>query len=204
MKLEVLRRATVWCSRAAALGLLVGSVRFGWVATHWAEQRYDARESAPPESPERRRRAANEAPPGSPSAPPASGAGPSAPATAGPDSAQTAAPPQAPPVPPPPARDASYEVRTLWVDLGPPRSEVFVSGVLVGRTPYAGTWSCRRGDEVVIHVLPPGRGGVPLESRAACRDSMRAVAGRTLGAEEVAELLADPTLPTSVKDALRR
>jgi len=33
---------------------------------------------------------------------------------------------------------------------------------------------------------------------------MRAVAGRTLGAEEVAELLADPTLPTSVKDALRR
>ena len=197
MKLDVLRRATVWCSRAAALGLLVGSVRFGWVATHWAGERYEAMESAS-EAPERRRRGEDGSQDAAP--PPAN---PSAAASASATPAASASP-EAPAVPPPSTPDAPYEVRTLWVDLGPPRSEVFVSGVLVGRTPYAGTWSCRRGDEVVIHVLPPGRKGVPLESRAAGRDSMRAVAGRTLGAEEVTELLADPTLPASVKDALRR
>lgn len=187
MKLDVLRRVTRWCARVAALGLLVSSVRFGWVATHWAGERYEAARPDAAVGRERRPRSGpveRETTPPSPSA--------SATASSAPEANAS-------------SRDdvASYEVRTLFVDLGPPRSDVFVSGVQVGQTPYAGTWSCKKGDEVVIHVLPRGR-GVPLESRAACRDSMRAVAGRTLAPEDVAELLADPTLPASVKDAFRR
>jgi hypothetical protein len=114
----------------------------------------------------------------------------------------SAAAPNAPKAPP----NASLpkpKQRTLLVDLGPARSEVFVSGVLVGHTPYAGSWTCRDGDVLVIHVLPKGR-GAPIESRAFCENSIRAVAGRTLAQDEVANLLADSGVPPSVKEALRR
>lgn len=195
-----LRRAALWTRRGAALGLLVGSARFGWAAVSWSlEHARAAPAVVNEESVERRERdlaqagdqRAAEAPEPPQDAPPKAKAKAKA---KGKEAKRRSARR---------SRDAEKRaVRTLFVDLGPPRSEVFVDGVRVGHTPYAGSWSCKAGDELRIHVLP--RRGVPIESRAACRDSMRAVAGRNLDPDEVASLLGDPTLPSSVKDALRR
>ncbi len=62
------------------------------------------------------------------------------------------------------------EKRTLIVNLGPPRSPVYINGVKRGQTPYAGDYSCRVGDEIRIQVLP--RGAMPLEATATCGGSV--------------------------------
>lgn len=96
--------------------------------------------------------------------------------------------------------------RTLFVDLGPSRSDVFVNGVGVGRTPYAGTWSCRDGDEVGIVVLPPGL-SPPIHTSASCGGSIRADRrenAKELDEQELARLLEDEEVGVALKDALRR
>lgn len=191
--------AARWARRGAALGLLLGASRFTWTTGSWALQRVGSAVPAEDASAlDRRGRPSPETPGG---APPDAGA-PEESATARKQAAKPDEKKKAKSARASRRAPAKREIHTLFVDLGPPRSEVFVDGVRVGHTPYAGSWSCKAGDEVRIHVLP--RRGVPIESRAACRDSMRAVAGRNLDPDEVAALLADPTLPGSVKDALRR
>jgi hypothetical protein len=61
------------------------------------------------------------------------------------------------------------ELRRLLVDLGPERSEVFIDGHLVGRTPYVGQASCIEGAQLRIEVLPPS--GAPITRKAECRGS---------------------------------
>ena len=58
------------------------------------------------------------------------------------------------------------EVRTLLVQLGPPRSEVIVNGRRLGETPFAGQWSCVDGDRLKIQIVP--REGVPIERALRC------------------------------------
>jgi len=58
-------------------------------------------------------------------------------------------------------------LRSLVVDLGPPRSEVFVSGRLLGRTPYAGQLVCTEGEELQLDVVPVK--GMPLRRKLHCR-----------------------------------
>lgn len=198
MERRWLHQAALWTRRGAAFGLLVGSACFGWTAASWSFERVRVASAVvDEESPERRERGLDDAGDeraAEVSEPPADDESPQA---------KTKAKAKAKKAERRAAREAEKRaVRTLFVDLGPPRSEVFVDGVRVGHTPYAGSWSCQAGDEVRIHVVP--RRGIPIESRAACRDSMHAVAGRNLDPDEVVNLLADPTLPSSVKDALRR
>ncbi len=65
--------------------------------------------------------------------------------------------------------------RHLLVDLGPARSDVYLNGRLVGKTPYGGQHVCAEGEEVVIEVLPPK--GAPLRRTASC-------SGETISARE--------------------
>ncbi len=102
--------------------------------------------------------------------------------------------------PPPPKR------RTLFVDLGPPRSEVYVNGVAVGRTPYAGTWGCHDGDEVRIVVIWPGS-SPPIEAVARCGPAIvadKAGQSHKLDAKAVEELMNDQGLAPALKEALKR
>lgn len=204
MSAEVTSQLAVWGRRVAALGLFVLCSRFAWVTTSWALTEFDAHEergAVKRTRPSASSQSSGEPTAANPAAPPAA-PGTLVPAAPGPSGSAAPAPPPAPttaaPVPSGPPKQ-----RMLFVDLGPARSEVYVSGVHVGHTPYAGSWSCREGDVVVIHVLPRGY-GVPIEARAACQNSMRAVEGRTLDREQVARILADPNVPGSVKDVLRR
>jgi hypothetical protein len=95
--------------------------------------------------------------------------------------------------------------RTLFVDLGPPRSDVYVNGVSVGRTPYAGTWGCRDGDEVRIIVLPPGK-TPPIVAQARCGNAIRAdryeSSAKELNERDLALLLGDDSVGAALKEAL--
>ena len=66
--------------------------------------------------------------------------------------------------PKPPA--AEYVKSYLSIQVGAPRSELRVDGVLVGRTPYVGQISCQLGRTVKIDLLPPK--GMPKEYRIPC------------------------------------
>jgi len=66
------------------------------------------------------------------------------------------------------SRPAEYIKSYLAVQAGPPRSELRVDGVLVGRTPYVGQITCERGRTVKIDVLPPT--GMPKAYQIPCLD----------------------------------
>lgn len=57
-------------------------------------------------------------------------------------------------------------LRSIVVDFGPPRSEVFINGRLVGQSPYAGQVACKDGDTVRVAVLP--RSGAPITREMRC------------------------------------
>ena len=59
-----------------------------------------------------------------------------------------------------------YVKSYLSVQVGPPRAELRVDGVLVGRTPYVGQISCERGRTVRIDLLPSK--GMPKEYKIPC------------------------------------
>jgi len=61
------------------------------------------------------------------------------------------------------------ELRTLLVQSGPARSEVFVNGTRLGETPFAGQWSCAEGDDVRVQIVP--RHGLPLVRHVRCGGS---------------------------------
>lgn len=63
--------------------------------------------------------------------------------------------------------EPEIRLRQLLVDVGPARSEIYVNGHYVGRSPFAGQWGCVDGDEIAIDVLPPN--GMPIARRATCR-----------------------------------
>lgn len=67
-----------------------------------------------------------------------------------------------------PERTAEPQVhlRSILVDFGPPRSELFINGRKVGNTPYAGQIGCRDGDKIRVQVVP--RVGLPLEKMMLC------------------------------------
>lgn len=69
-------------------------------------------------------------------------------------------PPDVPPAPVP-------SLRRILVDVGPPRSEVFVGKTKVGHTPYGGQIACIADEEIKIQILPPQ--GVPILRRVTCR-----------------------------------
>jgi hypothetical protein len=54
----------------------------------------------------------------------------------------------------------------ILIDLGPPRSEVFVDGHSVGRSPFMGQVKCRPGREISIVVVPER--GLPIEEKRVC------------------------------------
>jgi len=56
--------------------------------------------------------------------------------------------------------------RQILVDIGPPRSDVFVDGRRVGQTPFLGQVRCRPGREISIHVIPER--GLPLQEKRVC------------------------------------
>jgi hypothetical protein len=56
--------------------------------------------------------------------------------------------------------------RQILVDVGPPRSDVFVDGRRVGQTPFLGQVRCRPGREISIHVVPER--GLPLQEKRVC------------------------------------
>ena len=68
----------------------------------------------------------------------------------------------------PPARPpaAEYVKSYLSIQVGAPRSELRVDGVLVGRTPYVGQISCQLGRTVKIDLLPPK--GMPKVYQIPC------------------------------------
>ncbi len=72
-----------------------------------------------------------------------------------------------------PAR-AEVRLRSIMVDFGPPRSEVFIQGRRVGNTPYAGQVACRDGDKIKVDVVPPA--GLPITKLMLCPESGASVA----------------------------
>ncbi len=103
-----------------------------------------------------------------------------------------------------PAPSGPPKRRNLLVDLGRPRSDVYVNGVHVGRTPYAGTWSCRDGDDV--HIVVMGGSAAPIEAHAHCGLTISlddTAQARKLDDEAVDELLGDKEVGAALKDALR-
>lgn len=70
---------------------------------------------------------------------------------------------------------AAPEMRTLVVDVGPPRSRVYVNGRSVGQTPFAGQWSCAVGEVLLIQIIPER--GAPLERHAVCKGATMSASG---------------------------
>lgn len=100
---------------------------------------------------------------------------------------------------------AAPKRRTLLVDLGKPRSDVYVNGVLVGRTPYAGTWSCRDGDDVNIVVMGSGA-ALPIAAHAHCGIAIVAddrADTRKLDDKAVDEIMSDAGVGSALKNALK-
>lgn len=63
--------------------------------------------------------------------------------------------------------EPEIRLRQLLIEVGPARSEIYVNGHYVGRSPYVGQWGCVDGDEIAIDVLPPD--GMPIARHATCR-----------------------------------
>ncbi len=61
------------------------------------------------------------------------------------------------------------QTKRIVVDWGPERSQVFIGGTRVGRTPYGGQVSCKAGDVLKVTLLPPM--GAPLEKLMLCNES---------------------------------
>lgn len=93
-----------------------------------------------------------------------------APASARPSKPATAAAPPAPSVPAGQPRRV-----TLGVSAGPPRSDVYVNGRLVGQTPFLGDTSCKTGQEIRVEVVPPK--GPPLTYVRDCRGGALEISG---------------------------
>jgi hypothetical protein len=55
---------------------------------------------------------------------------------------------------------------SVIVSAGPPRSEVYVDGILVGNTPYLGIMSCKAGEIVRVQIVPPA--GLPWSYERRC------------------------------------
>lgn len=70
------------------------------------------------------------------------------------------------PVPTSPAELPPLRPRQILIDLGPPRSEVFVDGHRVGHTPFLGQVRCRPGREIAVQVIPER--GLPLAETRVC------------------------------------
>ena len=68
----------------------------------------------------------------------------------------------------PVAPTREYVKSYLSIQVGPPRSELRVDGLLVGRTPYVGQIACERGRTVKIDLLPPK--GMPKHYEIFCLD----------------------------------
>ena len=89
------------------------------------------------------------------------------------------APPKRPEseTPPPPAKVASGRPTrlTLSVLWGPPRSEVYVNGRLVGHTPFLGDTSCKGGLPIRIELI--GGEGAPLTYQRECLRGTIEIAG---------------------------
>jgi hypothetical protein len=89
-----------------------------------------------------------------------------APASAGPHALTSAPGATEPATPEPTAPAGPLSPRQILIDLGPPRSEVFVDGRRVGHTPFVGQVMCRPGREISNHVVPAR--GFPLEEQRVC------------------------------------
>ncbi len=71
------------------------------------------------------------------------------------------------------AQKAAPKRRQIFVDFGPSRSEVYLDGRRVGKTPFVGQITCRDGDQIRIEVVPPQ--GMPIRRTGTCRGrSLRA------------------------------
>jgi hypothetical protein len=55
---------------------------------------------------------------------------------------------------------------TAMITAGPDRSEVFIDGADVGKTPYVGDASCRLGETVHVRIIPSH--GLPLDFDRIC------------------------------------
>jgi len=55
---------------------------------------------------------------------------------------------------------------TAMVTAGPDRSDVFIDGANVGKSPYVGDISCRAGDTVLVRIVPIR--GNPIEFQRPC------------------------------------
>jgi hypothetical protein len=64
------------------------------------------------------------------------------------------------------ANGASVRIN-LGVTYGPPRSEVYVNGRVVGRTPFLGDMACKRGSTIHIQIVPDVE--APLTYDRECR-----------------------------------
>jgi len=68
--------------------------------------------------------------------------------------------------------------RHIFVDFGPPRSQVYIAGKLVGQTPFGGQISCVEGKAVEVAVLPPQ--GAPITRIYECLAGPRPTASADL------------------------
>jgi hypothetical protein len=64
--------------------------------------------------------------------------------------------------------DASQAIRVSLVITEGARSEIRIDGNYVGKSPYIGDWSCRRGERIRIDLLPAR--GVPRRFTTTCQD----------------------------------
>jgi len=65
-----------------------------------------------------------------------------------------------------PPKGPEVVLRSIVVDFGPPRSEVFINGRLVGQSPFAGQVACKDGDTIRVAVLP--KHGAPVTREMRC------------------------------------
>lgn len=157
--------AAYWARLVAGLGLVVLAGRFAILVGGHIDDFLEKREASTAPPPRTSRTVPSVA--GPPSAaltattPAATSAASAPPRAATPTANAAATAPSAPPVPKGPP-----EVRSLLVDLGPPRSEVFVNTRRLGETPYAGQWTCRAGEILRVQIIP--KRGVPVERTLIC------------------------------------
>ncbi len=139
--------------------MLVAAARFGWVLARQQWRQHDAEKPTEvvrghnelPAVPDLQRQLAL-ASPGAIESAIAAAVGSSP--TATPVSSSTAPPPR------------NFVKGYLSVQAGPPRSELRVDGLLVGRTPYVGQIGCERGKTVNLDLLPPK--GMPKHYEVPC------------------------------------
>lgn len=91
---------------------------------------------------------------------------PPSPVASQPAQAESDLPATPPPTSPTAELPSLPSPRQILIDLGPPRSEVFVDGRKVGQTPFLGQVKCRPGREIKIQIVPER--GLPFEERRLC------------------------------------